>query len=573
MIFKLNFRLALFAAFFLSASFPVSSMAEQAEICGVNLAVDQISEIDDKNVKLVVFGETVLIPKTKAAETVLISYLKHSSEALSFGADKWKGIFDNCLKAKKPELAALTFILYAGSSQAKGTVNTDYIEAVFLDKADSLAAAKEISQLREFRVLDSKIKNPIFLALGIDDVHWLRVNLLGKSFYLSEDFQNYCEAKLTDSLKVKNIPLAKKIAYLLEALFIANAEKYKKYNLACNLIEELLSNGADLSSNKLLTLVSIRNTDDSLRAVLDPFLIEGFHSLAKSAIERQKYDEALSLLSSINADQATPTTFEIIKLVITKIDPSSKVLANETVNALLANSAANDNTLNPLLHKLYSERTLRLLEVYNLNDALKTFESFKALSKDEALLRKLKFDIAIKFLRLGNKEEANKYLAQLNLTFVDRFKLFLDGYYGHPVLYVLVILVPLIAKLAYEFFTKASAVSNSVPRMEPVEKTPGAGLRTTATPEEEVANFVSSRVAKQKNPLFDEYNDCLAIFELQKGADLKTIKTAYRNAVRKIHPDLNASHQSADDASRFVELTKTYDRVRELHRLLGFEEK
>jgi hypothetical protein len=62
----------------------------------------------------------------------------------------------------------------------------------------------------------------------------------------------------------------------------------------------------------------------------------------------------------------------------------------------------------------------------------------------------------------------------------------------------------------------------------------------------------------------DEYTDCLRVFALKPGASLKKIKVAYRNAVKACHPDLNP-HAGPQEAARFIQLTKSYERLLQLH--------
>lgn len=561
-----------------------TAYADQAEVCGVPLAIDQIDQIDDSNLKVVVFGETHLISSKSLPEFLLQAYLKNKPAAAEAGADKWKTIFEECIGSGRSSPAARAFILYAIVAGEKNTVNTDFIESVFLNSdKDYENTLQKITLNPGFSKLSGEIKNIIFLALGIADIHWLRVNLLGKSFYLSEEFQAYSESMLSGALNVKNVGLARKISLMLENLYIANAEKYKKYTLACNLIEELVLNKVDLTSSRILALVSIRNTDQALRGVLDPFIIEAFHALASNALEAGKYDEALSSVSSINIEQATPTTYELIKKIIPLISPESGIFLNEKVRQLLLSAAQNDTQLKLLLAEFYYSRVIKLLDRYNISHALADVEVFRQLSGDLKKIKRLEFTAAQKYLQAGYREKAAEILSNTKISFFDRVRLFIDGYYGNPLFYILIILIPLLIKLMYEFFYRITHPFANV-NQPAAEKTSVNADHQKGREQAEydqaghdqtghASNFVKTRSPSQQNQLVEEYSDCLSIFELEKGVDLKTIKTAYRNAVRKIHPDLNQENQSAEDASRFVELTRTYDRLRELHKLLGLKEK
>jgi hypothetical protein len=70
---------------------------------------------------------------------------------------------------------------------------------------------------------------------------------------------------------------------------------------------------------------------------------------------------------------------------------------------------------------------------------------------------------------------------------------------------------------------------------------------------------------------FDEYGEYLSRFNLKKGATLSDIKVAYRNAVKSCHPDLNPRATTAD-TEQFIELTKFYEKLIELHRERNKEE-
>jgi hypothetical protein len=62
----------------------------------------------------------------------------------------------------------------------------------------------------------------------------------------------------------------------------------------------------------------------------------------------------------------------------------------------------------------------------------------------------------------------------------------------------------------------------------------------------------------------DEYAECLRVFALRPGVSLQKIKVAYRNAVKTCHPDLNPNSGEAE-ATQFISLTRTYERLLQLH--------
>ena len=58
----------------------------------------------------------------------------------------------------------------------------------------------------------------------------------------------------------------------------------------------------------------------------------------------------------------------------------------------------------------------------------------------------------------------------------------------------------------------------------------------------------------------DEYAAGLKKFTLRPNASLADIKNAYRNVVKRLHPDINPQ-VSQEDTDTFIDLTKTYERL------------
>jgi hypothetical protein len=78
------------------------------------------------------------------------------------------------------------------------------------------------------------------------------------------------------------------------------------------------------------------------------------------------------------------------------------------------------------------------------------------------------------------------------------------------------------------------------------------------------AHYTDPSLSKQAYRELDEYGDCLSKLRLQPGASLSEIKIAYRNIVKALHPDMNPN-ATKQDTDRFIDLTKTYERLLVLH--------
>jgi hypothetical protein len=78
------------------------------------------------------------------------------------------------------------------------------------------------------------------------------------------------------------------------------------------------------------------------------------------------------------------------------------------------------------------------------------------------------------------------------------------------------------------------------------------------------SHYSGTSLSKQIYKELDEYGECLSKLSLQPGASLPDIKNAYRHIVKELHPDMNPN-ATKEDTDRFIELTKTYERLLVLH--------
>lgn len=553
--------------------------ADQLDLHGISIPVEELAEVDDKHVKVRLFGSTQLLEKENLGQYVLQAYLNKPGGGSEIGTERWKSLFEAALKGNDAKTASQAFLLYGLSQQDKKGLDSEFLEAVFLDQNSPKGLARAVVSSNHFQKLEADARKPILLALGVSDIKYLLSNALSGVLSMGDTFRVYAEDKFAENLILENLDLARKIAYLLESLYIGRSEQYRKFNLALNLISELQNSEKNAGNTNFVTLVSLRNTDETLRPILDPFLIASFHKTAAELLQNSKPEEALIALSGINSEQSTPTTMDLLDRIIPALDPSSRVFLNDSVMLTMRSAAAKNEALFAKVDELFFTRVKKLLELRSFSDAKKALATYAEMSTDSDRVDELRLEFALALLRAGNLQEAERFLRERNtpLSLGGKFKLFLDGYYGSPFLYVLIFLVPLTLKLAYEFLKKGGAVvdepnarTSHTAQTDHTEE-PLESFRAHQAEADQggsgIGNFMSMR--KQRDPLYEEYLECLRVFELQKGADMKQIKTNYRNAVRKIHPDLNPNQQSPDDASRFVELTKAYDRLRELHKLLG----
>lgn len=243
------------------------------------------------------------------------------------------------------------------------------------------------------------------------------------------------------------------------------------------------------------------------------------------------------------------------------------VLGREPVRKMLWSYAAKDQEI--------KDEYLGMLTTF-VNEAVRDgdpaqgalyFDMIRDLRGDPSLdnddLRGL---LAEGFVDVNDLKSADSMLhgVQTSIPWIVRFRLLLklDRYALIMVLLGVVVLGRWAAKLVVKGRGQGPRESPKSKEQDP----------STSKSEEREAdkNFqgVDSDLKKSNYKGLDEYTDCLAKFGLKSDATVADIKNAYRAAVKSFHPDMNpnaSKHDTSRFTSRFIELTKTYERLLVLH--------
>ena len=178
----------------------------------------------------------------------------------------------------------------------------------------------------------------------------------------------------------------------------------------------------------------------------------------------------------------------------------------------------------------------------------------------------LRSALAESFFDRGDIAGAYKVLGGVGteLPWVYRFRLLLksDAYVLGMVLLGLLVVVRWILMLggvAQRSFVARSSASSDRARVQQRD-TNNQG----ESEDSRRAQFFDSSLKKQMYRGLDEYRDCLSTLQLEPGASVADIKNAYRHLVKALHPDMNP-HAAKEDTNKFIELTKTYERLLALH--------
>lgn len=176
----------------------------------------------------------------------------------------------------------------------------------------------------------------------------------------------------------------------------------------------------------------------------------------------------------------------------------------------------------------------------------------------------LRSALAESFFDRGDQAGADMVLlgVRTRLPWINRFRLLVksDAYVLGMVLLGLLVVVRWLLKAGGVLRKRTSAQKRSEQHKATSEGKDPSGKEK----DKERLRYSGNTLSKQVYKGLDEYGDGLSKLNLAVGASLQDIKNAYRNVVKALHPDMNPN-ATREDTDKFIELTKTYERLVELH--------
>lgn len=229
----------------------------------------------------------------------------------------------------------------------------------------------------------------------------------------------------------------------------------------------------------------------------------------------------------------------------------------QSVRTFLWSYATKDDDIRRKYISKLEDWVARLLEEGKPDEALALFISIKDIRLDPSPENDtLRGDIAEALLDIGYDRSADGLLAgvRTELPWLYRFRILLKR---DILMFAMVALACLIV-VRWILLIPRLVRAKSVERRIAIE----AERRAAEAAERERyrAQFEGRSLTSGAFMDVDEYAAGLKKFKLRPNASLADIKNAYRNVVKRLHPDINPQVSQAD-TDTFIDLTKTYERL------------
>ena len=323
-----------------------------------------------------------------------------------------------------------------------------------------------------------------------------------------------------------------------ESFLIKEFYKYKELN--------------DKENIKKLLLISEKSNVTTENTVLPTVIFKYLNQIAEEEFKKNKLDKVLYTFSYIPLAHRTPETHQIILQTLTKcINKNISIESLKDANVILSlrTFAENDVEIKMKYIQLLAQSSLNYLNNSRFIDAEKIFGEILSLNPDPSDVNNdLRLQFGKSYARRGLKNEA---LDKINFVIQDSLfpkNFFLEIWKIYSLMSSgsLLIFGVLIVSTIFFFLRKAK------PKIKKIRN-----VKHEEYEENNVYSFV--RNVNKISPELAEYYESLAILGLNTNAKLQEIKFAYRESVKKFHPDKTKNDESSTD--KIILIKKNYEKV------------
>ncbi|RIL09459.1 MAG: hypothetical protein DCC75_06470 [Proteobacteria bacterium] len=551
---------ALLAVILLVVLSSAAVLGESLTISGVNFQVDQLEPADQGSFRVRIGKQEALVSEQDLERFIVKAYFSSEELAIRFDPAKLDDFILNSQENKDIDLAELAArwakrllgpreFSELAQRIGDGAGSQDIVKAMLRGLNESYPLSQEwLSAAAE-----------LMLKTAAHDAGWLRLNCAKLFYAYSEELKNLLEERITQALAQLDTEAASELLAVRESLFNSDSERLQKLRLILSRAETINSSDESQGVENLYPLFEICKQDSLHGQVLYPLLATKVHAAAEHAIQRGEAALALTMLSRTELNRRTPKTHELILASLHSLKPKYRlaVISDSTTSQFLRGLALNDEAIKAVYKMLIfdlAESELsagkpwaldlllsRLLAVqpdpYHENDQLrmKQARAYLSMNMRGAALRKLD-DV------------------RTEISIFDHMRLALSGIFIRPGIVFVLLFLPLsLLGCAFLYLFRKEPPQKEPPR----SKTPEQPKSSQSSGSEPISRSSLS-------PRMSDYFRNLAVLGLGAKATEKDIKAAYRNAVKKLHPDATGEVSNPIASEQFITLTEAYERSLQL---------
>ncbi len=534
-----------------------SLQAETLSKYGIDFAIESLAEVSANAVKVSVNGKQDIVSKD-SVERHVITRSFEIDHLSTYTSSELFNFVKGALQERDYAYAGLGLEAFLSSK--------DNSSLEKLEEYEQLRSSIELEQRVELGklILESStaLHNYPDLAaififdVGIVDARWTRS--FAQRFIYSNAAQIRARIKREFGLSLanKDLKLALRISRLLGDLFGSEDSDYRNLRILQEQVNALMQEIETGQSRALQTFRTLITNSSIYKQELVGIFLGLTYQLSENLNKSGKPIESLILLSYIEPQWRTPKAHELVLTALHQAPVGDPALLAGAVAEFVEFVASKDSRVREALGEFFAGSFRRYLANGELVRAEDIFKKIVWVRPDPNQENdQLRLAYALALTRGGMRDQAFQKVLEIRtgIKIKQHFELFLAGFYSSPALILGLLLIPII--LLFWIYLRLKYNKRRAENADVL----------TEDIDEPIFTALSG---KGKDPVLYQYERCLEIFMLDKDADIKQIKSAYRSSVKSVHPDINPD-QNDEERARFIKLTETYEQMLKLRKRLG----
>jgi DnaJ domain len=543
------------------------ALADKLRIYGVEFPLEEGVDVGGGLVELSLPGGKKLVSSESVEEAVVEAYLGREGSPIPSGARQFTPkdlatIAQNAAKERNVTavgraLLIIIELLPAGSHQFQELV--DFISQTSLDSSTVFAPILLQKQIWEkFPAVAVHILRQTTILSQPRLIEQIAPSLSHMSHALQIEF----EVAIFMEVLVKDFEAAQALLELLDAGEVQDSQREMLRKIVKS------THDADSGENILVTVIQEAQKDAGIWKRIRLKVAEGLPEAVSNLVQEGSLREAFELVAVSQFQDRTPKSHDAVNNALNaaihnakdfQLTPQLSVLLKKFSEIDQKIRHAYVDVLKNKIILLVEQREPVQLEVYwryllevnpdpsSINDDLRYYiaQSFikDPLAGTEAFLTD-----SLKSLSLRQKLSLRLLKLYQEFPFLETVGI---------LLFIIIISFILYRRWQSSLWRSRGEAST---RTTQVIDNPFEQEQSRRT----VSRFAGASSMKIQDPRVQEYDECLGILGLKRGASVKEIKATYRTLVKTQHPDLAGGRASKNSTEGFMKLKDAYDRLLEL---------
>ncbi len=540
--------------------------AEALRIFGVEFQVNKIRKLANNQVELTLGAETTLVTAGKLEEYVIDYYFGNKDRVSQLPLTSIGEFVTNSVKAQSIRFSALGLRAYVLHPSVSEDSLLSLLATIRLSDI-AIRVFQLVLQTDDLIFFNRKLTAELLVECGISDSGWVDTLARRYSLLLGEDVWQIFSEHLNDAFVGEDYGDFDRLIKFAQSFFRSDPGKLESVNRLNESVlraKQLVESGDIDGVNKLISGGAAEDLNQkALKQVINPLIAKALHQAAREKILEGDLVEALTLLAKVDFKRRTPTTHKLVLSALQSIgDKFQQANSDLKIQLLLRAIAKKDGEVARVYLQSLSKLFAQALQVYDYQRAEDVLEDILELRGDpNAENDQLRVEFILAYLRAGHYVLAKSRLSEIttDLPISLKLRLALSGVYFDQRLIFLVICLVILALLLLFRSRRNSQGTTSKETTDSTSNNPRSGFKINPKKGNDLFRYALSERQRK------EYLAAIQLLGLAPGASLEEIKTAFRNAVKTSHPDVNPEAEPVA-SEKFVSLTAAYEKLLDLEK-------